>query len=75
MPMVATSSVKLLVDNEEIKLRDVYFVPGVTKSILSIGQIVDQGYSLLFDHAQCFVYDGTKLVGKGLRDPTSSLYC
>lgn len=33
----------------EINISDVYYVPGLTRNLLSIGKIADAGYVLVFD--------------------------
>ena len=44
--------------NSNIKLlNDVQYVPGLAHNLLSVGQLLNAGYFLLFDDGCCSVYD------------------
>ncbi len=48
LPVEGTGTVSLSTSGE-IKMNDVYFVPGLTYSLLSVGCIADKGFVLVFD--------------------------
>jgi hypothetical protein len=64
--------------NGEIKtIRDVQYVPGLYRNILSVGKIADLGHMALFDQSSCFVISKEKpfrIIAKGVRTPGSGLY-
>ena len=38
-------------------LHDVFFVPSLSHNLLSVGQLMASGYSVLFDDASCTIRD------------------
>jgi hypothetical protein len=42
----------------EIKINDVYFVPGLAFNMLSVGSITNMGLVVVFDDHQCLIYQG-----------------
>ena len=38
-------------------IHDVLYVPSLSQNLLSVGQLLRKGYSLLFDDGECTVYD------------------
>ena len=38
-------------------IHDVYYVPGLTENLLSVGQLMENGYSLKFDDGKCIIFD------------------
>jgi hypothetical protein len=73
LPIEGKGSVNLG-NNSEIKIDDVYFVPGLSFNLLSVGSITDMGLTLVFDDQGCIVYKGSEVVGCGTRDPRPGLY-
>jgi transposase InsO family protein len=74
LPVLGTGSVNLG-PSAEININDVYYVPGLTRNLLSVGKIADAGYVLVFDKDKCLVYDGlNNIVGKGMRELDTGLY-
>ena len=63
-----------------IKFGEVLYVPGLTKSLLSVGSIADDGYKLLFDSGQMHILkdfdlaDTSCIVASGRRDNHNDLY-
>ena len=52
-----------------------HIVPGLAHaSLLATAKFCDAGYTVSFDATQCKILDGTTLVLKGDRDPTSGLW-
>jgi hypothetical protein len=64
--------VPLSMQNGQIKyLKDVLHVPTITKKLVSIGQMVEQGLQVTFNPNGCFVQDMKnqgKLIAKGERN-------
>jgi hypothetical protein len=62
----------------EIKsIRNVQYVPGLYRNILSVGKIADLRHLAIFNKSSCFVISINKLfclVAKGTRTPSSGLY-
>jgi hypothetical protein len=61
------------------KVNDVYYVPGVKKSSLSVGKLTDPGNATnaaWFGSRNCFIYNDKshKLLMRGVREPSNSLY-
>ena len=64
-------------DGEVKKICDVLQVPSVTKNLLSIGSITNQGCLVLFKPNQCqdvSANDPSKIIARGLGDPTDKMY-
>ena len=41
-------------------IHDVFYVPGLALDLLSIGKLVEKGYSTLFENSKCVIYDKNK---------------
>ncbi|MCO5554908.1 hypothetical protein L7F22_008446 [Adiantum nelumboides] len=57
-------------DGQKKHMTDVLHVPTITKNLVSVGQMVEQGLQVKFNKHGCFVEDfqaGCKLVAKGKR--------
>ena len=38
-------------------INDVYFVPGLKCNLISIGQLMEKGYKVIFNHDMCTIFD------------------
>ena len=47
------------------KLMNVLYVPTITKSLVSVGQIVDQGLQVQFTHLGCYIEEEGKVIAQG----------
>ena len=54
------------------KLTNVVHVPTITKNLVSVGQIVDQGMEVWFTHLGCFIKEKGKVIAKGRRGGLAS---
>ena len=57
-------------DGKKKYLSDVFHVPNITKNLVSIGQMVDQGLQVRFNPHGCFVEDlknKGRLIAKGVK--------
>ena len=43
-------------------------VPTITKNLVSVGQIVDQGMQVRFTHLRCFIEEEGKVIAQGRRE-------
>ena len=50
------------------KLMNVLHVPTITKNMVSVGQIVDQGMYVRFTHLGCFIEEEGEIIAQGRRD-------
>ena len=50
------------------KLMNVLHVPTITKNLVSVGQIVDQGMQVRFTHLGCFIEEEGQVIAQGHRD-------
>ena len=50
------------------KLMNVLHVPTITKNLVSVGQIVDQGMQVRFTHLGCFIEEEGQVIAQGRRD-------
>ena len=50
------------------KLMNVLHVPTITKNLVSVGQIVDQGMEVRFTHLRCFIEEECREIAQGRRD-------
>ena len=70
-PIAHVGDVPLSMQDGKVKyLADVLHVPQITKNLVSIGQIVEQGLQVRFNQDGCFIEDfenKCKLVAKGKR--------
>ena len=48
-------------------LMNVLHIPTITKNLVSIGQIVDQGMQVRFPHFGCFIEEDDKVIAQGCR--------
>ncbi|CAM6096996.1 unnamed protein product [Calypogeia fissa] len=77
IPIAGKGSVKF---NKNKAVSKVLYVPGVTRNLLSVGQLTDDGYSILFNKRKCyvsqeeFVVDPTKVHLSASRDYHTRLY-
>lgn len=39
------------------KVKDIYYNPNLKHNLLSVGQMMEQNYKLMFEDAQCKIYD------------------
>ena len=76
--IVGKGSIQLLMQNGEIKnIKDVRYVPGFNKNLLSIGQITDSGNLVLFTKSMCLVLTARKpyqTIAVGRRHYRARLY-
>lgn len=58
---LSISSIRLIAletpRNQSLSLSNVYFVPHLSANFLSIGQVVDDGYSIHFTSFSCIIHD------------------
>jgi transposase InsO family protein len=77
-PIQGQGTVNLSSPSGEIKqISSVYFVPGLNRNLLSVGQIVELGCVVIFDEARCIALTKQKpcrIVARGKRDPRNGLY-
>ena len=43
-------------------------VPTITKNLVSVGQIIDQGMEVRFTHLGCFIEEEVRVIAQGRRD-------
>ncbi len=71
-PITQISKVPLSMEDGQTKyLKDVLHVPTITKKLVSVGQMVEQGLQVTFNPNGCFVEDMKnqgKLIAKGERN-------
>ncbi len=69
-PITQIGKVSLSMQDAKTKyLKDVLYVPTITKNLVSIGQMVEQGLQVTFNPNGCFVEDMKnqgKLIAKGM---------
>jgi hypothetical protein len=75
LPVEGTGTVNLSTSGE-IKMSNIYYVPGLTSNLISVGCMTDKGFILVFDKDQCLVYKGgtNQVVGRGIQDQCTGLY-
>ena len=75
LPVEGTGTVKLSTDGE-INMNNVFYVPGLTNNLISVGCLTDKGFTMVFDSSQCLIFKGrtTEVVGRGIRDKQTGLY-
>jgi hypothetical protein len=75
LPVEGAGTVNLSTSGE-IQMDNVYYVPGLTSNLMSVGCMADKGFILVFDKDQCLVYSGgtNQVVGRGVRDQLTGLY-
>ena len=47
---------------------NVLYVPTITKNLVSVGQVVDQGRQVQFTHLGCFIEEEGKVIAQGRRE-------
>jgi hypothetical protein len=71
-PITQIGKVPLSMQDGQTKyLKDVLHVPTITKNLVSVGQMVEQGLQVTFNPHGCFVEDmknQSKLIAKGERN-------
>jgi hypothetical protein len=62
--------------SSEINMNNIYYVPGLTSNLMSVGCMADKGFVLVFDKDQCLVYQGgtNQVVSRGVHDKLTGLY-
>ena len=55
-------------EGEKTCIKNVLHVPTITKSLVSVGQIVEQGMQVRFNNEGCFIEKDGRLIAKGRRD-------
>ena len=50
------------------KLMNVLHVPTITKNLVLVGQILDQGIQVRFMHLRCFIEEEGRVIAQGRRD-------
>ena len=50
------------------KLMNVLHVPTITKNLVSVGEIVDQGIQVRFTHLGCFIEEEGQVIAQGCSD-------
>jgi hypothetical protein len=65
MPLAGIGSVS----TSNLSLSDVYYIPNLTMSLVSVSQLCDSGYSVMFSSTHCYVQDpqSGRLIGTGRR--------
>lgn len=61
----------------ELTISDVLYILSITRNLLSIGKLTDQGHSVLFDSKLCYIMDNrkpTSILLRGTSDPLNKLY-
>jgi hypothetical protein len=74
LPIIAHGTTKL---NKTKETSPILYVPGMKKSLLSVGKLVDDGNYTLFGPRHCWVFDGTnpnKVILTGTRSSRNGLY-
>ncbi len=71
-PITQIGKVPLSMQDGQTKyLKDVFYVPTITKNLVSVGQMVEQGLHVTFNLNRCFMEDmknRSKLIAKGERN-------
>lgn len=74
MPVSGSGCISL---SKNKTISDVLYVPSITRNLLSIGKLTDQGHSVVFNSKYCYITDNRHPHGfsiTGTRDPASKLY-
>ena len=67
-PIVHVGEVPLNHVGQKGKLMNVLHIPTITKNLVSVGQIVDQGMQVRFTYLRCFIKEEGKVIAQGYRD-------
>ncbi|XP_062713152.1 uncharacterized protein LOC134290131 [Aedes albopictus] len=51
----------------DVKLKNVFYVPGLAANVISVSRMVDAGYDISFGHERCTILDGVQAVFVGER--------
>ena len=49
-------------------MRNVLYVPTITKNLVLVGQIVDQGMQVRFTHLKCFIEEEGRIIAQGCQE-------
>lgn len=49
----------------EMKLKELLYVPGLSRNVLSVSRITDEGYSVVFGPLDCRIMDGNTVIAVG----------
>ena len=49
-------------------MKNVLHVPKITKNLMSVGQIVDEGIQVQFNRGGCFIEDGDRVIAHRRRE-------
>ena len=55
-------------DDEQTYLKNVLHVPTITKNLVLVGQIVEQGMQVRFNNYGCFIEKGDQVIAHGRRE-------
>ena len=55
-------------EGEQTCIKNVLHVPTITKNLVSVDQIVEQGMQVRFNNEGCFIEKDGRLIAKGQRD-------
>ena len=67
-PIVNVDEVPLSHVRQKGKLMNILHVPTITKNLVSVGQIVDQGMQVWFTHLGCFIEEEGRVIAQGRKD-------
>ena len=67
-PIANVGEVPLSHVGQKGKLLNVLHVPTITKNLVSVGQIIDQGMEVRFTHLGCFIEEEGSVIAQGRRD-------
>lgn len=61
------TGVGLAGEKVELKLKELLYVPGLSRNVLSVSRITDEGYGVQFGPLDCRIMDGDKVIAVGKR--------
>ena len=67
-PIANVGEVPLSHVGQKGKLMNVLHVPKITKNLVSVGRIVDQGMEVWFTHLGCFIEEEGRVIAQGRID-------
>lgn len=72
----STTPARANTSNTSTSLATVLYIPSITRNLLSIGKLADQGHTVVFNSKHCYVINtrNNSLFLTGTRDPLSKLY-
>jgi hypothetical protein len=74
IPVTGLGSVTV---SDSQQINEVFYVTGLTKNLLSIGKLTDQGHVAIFNKSRCAIYhkgNPNCVILSGTRDPSNNLY-